>query len=295
VALEVPLHMPLAFELMKLRGFLTVATIGGFLVLADVVQRLIIVPLVRAGPARKDRVFAVWLRGLAFAIIGGVRSVGGGKFGPLPTIPFAPGVLVLMNHQSLLDIPIVVQCVEGGYLRIVTRKRYARGVPAISRLIKLYDFPVVDPTGGMREQLKVLREAARDPRVPIVVYPEGTRSRDGELLPFRRGVVDTLLRYRQWKVYLVTADGTLPCGRLKDMLNGVQMVDCRVNVSGPFDTPTDPKEFRSWLEEVEGRMRKDLTELRRPATVSNRTPETHGVETSKAEASKAEAVTERPE
>ena len=98
----------------------------------------------------------------------------------------------------------------------------------------------------MREQVKVLREAARDPRVPIVVYPEGTRSRDGELLPFRRGVVDTLLRYRQWKVYLVTADGTLPCGRLKDMLNGVQMVDCRVNVSGPFDTPTDPKEFRFW-------------------------------------------------
>ena len=107
--------------------------------------------------------------------------------------------------------------------------------------------------------------------------------------------MDTLLRYRQWKMYLVTADGTLPCGRLKDMLNGVQMVDCRVHVSGPFDPPTDPKEFRSWLEEGEGRMRKDLTELRSPATVSNRTPETHGVETSKAEASKAEAVTERPE
>ena len=170
MALEVPLHMPLAFEPMKLRGLLTVATIGGFLVLADVVQRLIIVPLAWVGPARKDRVFAVWLRGLASAIIGAVRSVGGGKFGPLPTIPFAPGVLVLMNHQSLLDIPIVVQCVEGGYLRIVTRKRYARGVPAISRMIKLYDFPVVDPRGGMRGQFKVLREAARDPRVKFNVH-----------------------------------------------------------------------------------------------------------------------------
>ena len=71
--------------------------------------------------------------------------------------------------------------------------------------------------------------------------------------------MDTLLRHRQWKVYLVTADGTLPCGRLKDMLNVVHMVDCRLNVSGPFDTHTDPKDFRSWLEEVEGRMRKYLT------------------------------------
>jgi len=70
----------------------------------------------------------------------------------------------------------------------------------------------------------------------------------------------------------------LPCGRLRDMLNGVQTVNCRVRVSGPFDTPTDPKGFRPWLEEMEGRMRTDLTELRSPA-----------------EASKAEAVTERPE
>ncbi len=169
MALEVPLHMPLAFEPMKLRGFLTVATIGGFLVLADVVQRLIIVPLAWAAPARKDRVLAVWLRGLGSAMIGGVRWVGGGKFGPLPTIPFAPGVLVLMNHQSLLDIPIAVRCVEGGYSRIITRKRYAKGVPVISRMIKLYEYPVVDPKGGLKGQLKMLRSVARDPRTPIVV------------------------------------------------------------------------------------------------------------------------------
>ena len=60
----------------------------------------------------------VWLRGLATAVISGVRFIGGGKFEPFPTIPFAPGVLVLMNHQSLLDIPIVVRCVEGGGIRV---------------------------------------------------------------------------------------------------------------------------------------------------------------------------------
>jgi 1-acyl-sn-glycerol-3-phosphate acyltransferase len=235
--------MPLAFDAMKLRGFLTVATIGGFLVLADVVQRLIVAPLVWAVPGRKDRVLAVWLRGLASAMIGGIRFIGGGKFEPFPVIPFAPGVLVLMNHQSLLDIPIVIRCVEEGYSRIVTRKRYARWVPVISRLIKLYDYPVLDPMGGLKRQLGVLRAVARDPRVPIIVYPEGTRSHDGELQPFRRGAVDTLLRYRQWKVYLATADGILPCGRLRDMLNGVHTVRSRVSVSGPFDTPTDPQGF----------------------------------------------------
>jgi len=258
---------------MKLRGFLTVATIGGFLMAADVVQRLVVVPLVWAAPARKDRVLAIWLRGLGAAMVGMVRVIGGGRFEPFPVIPFAPGVLVLMNHQSLLDIPIVVRCVEGGYSRIVTRKRYAKGVPVISRMIKLYEYPVVDSKGGLKGQIEMLRAVARDPRVPIVVYPEGTRSHDGELLPFRRGAVDTLLRHRRWKVYLLTADGTLPCGRLKDMLNGVHTVRCRLSLSGPFDTPSDPKDFSTWIEEMEGRMRKTLAELRDPAVVSNGGPE----------------------
>ena len=262
MALEVSRHIPLAFAVMKLRGFLTVATALAFLGLADVIQRLVIVPVAWVASARKDRVLAGWQRWIAGTLIGIIRLIGGGKFEPFPAIPSAPGVLVLMNHQSLLDIPIVVRCFEGGYPRIVTRKRYARWVPVISRMIKLYAYPVVDPTSGLKGQLKLLRSVARDPRVPIVVYPEGTRSRDGVLLPFRRGAVDTLLRHRQWNVYLLTSDGTLPCGRLKDMLNGVDTVRCRVNVCGPFDTPTDPHDIPFWLNEMEGRMRKSLTELR---------------------------------
>ncbi len=74
--------------------------------------------------------------------------------------------------------------------------------------------------------------------------------------------MDTLVRHRLWTVYLLTADGILPCGRLKDMLGGVDTVHCRVSVSGPFDTPSDPHEISSWLEEMEGRMQNSLAELR---------------------------------
>ena len=184
-----------------------------------------------------------------------------------------------MNHQSLLDIPIVIRSLTHGYPRIITRKRYARGVPVVSRMLRLYDYPVVDPTGPMKGQLKMLRSVALDPRVPIVVYPEGTRSRDGALLPFRRGAVDTLLRHRQWEVYLVTSDGTLPCGRLKDILGGVDTVHCRVSVTGPFTTPSDSHEIASWLEEMEGRMRHSLEALRWGAAFPRR-----GTEISRAEA-----------
>jgi 1-acyl-sn-glycerol-3-phosphate acyltransferase len=246
---------------MKIRAVSTVATIGVFLGLADVFQRVAIVPMVWAAPTLKERVLGSWQRWIAATLIGIIRLLGGAKIEPFPVIPSTTGVLVLMNHQSLLDIPIVVRSFQERYSRIGTRKRYARFVPVVSRMIRLYDYPVVDPTGGMKAQLRMLREVARDPRVPIVVYPEGTRSLDGELLPFRRGAVDTLLRHRQWQVYLLTSDGTLACRQLKDMLNGVHEACCRTNLEGLFDTPSDPKDIGAWLQEMEDRMRASLTEL----------------------------------
>ena len=274
MALEVVRYIPLAFAVMKLRGFSTVATVGVFLIVADVVQRLVIVPMVWAAPTRKGWVLGAWQRWIAGTLIGMVRWIGGGKFEPFPVIPSASGVLVLMNHQSLLDIPVIVRCFQHDYPRIVTRKRYAVRKPLVSRMIELYEYPVVDPTGGVKQQLKMLRSVARDPQFPIVVYPEGTRSRDGELLPFRRGAVDTLLRHRQWQVYLLTSDGTLPCGRLKDMLDGVATVHSRTHLAGPFETPSDPQDIASWLQDMEDRMRESLAELRGGAAPLNRSAET---------------------
>ena len=95
-------------------------------------------------------------------------------------------MLVLMNHQSVLDIPLVGAALPI-HLRIVTRGRYASGKPIISHMVRLYQYPVVEPTATVPGRLRSIGEATQDSPVPIVFYPEGTRTRDGRLGSWREG------------------------------------------------------------------------------------------------------------
>jgi len=223
---------------MKLRGWLTIATIGAVVTVSDVTQRVVIATFVKVFPSRRQAVLAWWQRCMARAMVGSVRIVGGGTFRPLPTIPSESGILVLMNHQSLLDIPL------------------------ISHMTRLYGYPLVDPNAPVKTHVKMLRNVVRTSESSVLVYPEGTRSRNGELLPFRKGALNILLRHRTWKVYLAVADGVLPCGELATMLRGVDAVDCQVRVIGPFDTPEDAGDIPSWSEEMQNHMREGLRALR---------------------------------
>ena len=250
---------------MKLRGCLTIATVGVILTVGDVIQRVVIKTLLKMFPFRREAVMSWWQRRLARAMIGSVRVVGGGKFRSLPSIPSCPGVLILMNHQSLIDIPLANLLLEDGYPRIVTRRSYSRGIPLISHMTRLYRYPVVDSDASVKGHFKALQKVARNSKSPVLIYPEGTRSLDGHLLPFRKGALDILLRNRTWMVYLAVVDGVLPCAQLSTMLQGVGEVNCRVRVLGPFDSPHDSERIPNWSDEMEGRMRAELQLLRAAA------------------------------
>ena len=147
---------------LDLRGASTLTALGAALLACDLIQRLLIAPMARLLPGNRDALLTGWQRFTAHVVIFSLRHMGGVRFGELPDIPATAGVLVLMNHQSLLDIPLVVASMHGVYPRIVTRRRYARGVPLISHMTRLYRYPLVDARATLRGGLKRLgREAAR--------------------------------------------------------------------------------------------------------------------------------------
>lgn len=93
--------------------------------------------------------------------------------------------VVVSNHQSNLD-PIVYLALSRGSLRVLT-KRELFDLPLLGAALRALGMVKVDRTTPDRTTIHddSVRNLAEG--VPLLVFPEGTTSRDGELLPFRVG------------------------------------------------------------------------------------------------------------
>jgi 1-acyl-sn-glycerol-3-phosphate acyltransferase len=178
-------------------------------------------------------------------------------------------VLVVMNHQSLLDIPLVVQTMAGeGYPRIVTRDRYSRWIPLISHMVRLYEYPVVDPAAGSEEMRRVLDQigaAARRSEVPLCVFPEGSRTKNGEIGRFKRGALGAILAAREWTVYVYVADGFWRAARYQDFIQNVGRVRGKVEHAGVLEWTDPAADPGSFIDTIRETMVKRLEAMRREA------------------------------
>jgi 1-acyl-sn-glycerol-3-phosphate acyltransferase len=100
-------------------------------------------------------------------------------------IPRHGPALLIANHQSLLD-PIVIGLASPRRLCYLARKSLFRN-PIVKAVLHSVGGVELDMEGVGKEGIKtILRELQRGQAV--VVYPEGTRTEDGRLQPFRPGI-----------------------------------------------------------------------------------------------------------
>ena len=251
----------------KLRGYVALVFMSSAFLVCDLIQRFIVAPWVKLRPSRRIPVLTAWIQAMAVLVMGSVRRIGGASLPESPrVVPTGPGVLIVMNHQSVLDIPLVVQTVDAGYPRIVTRARYHRFIPLISHMVRLYQYPVVDPSANARdlvESLRSLEREAAESDVPMAIFPEGTRTRDGEIGRFRKRGLDRILASRDWTVHVFVADGFWKTARLRDFLGGMAHIDGRMAYLGQREWADPSAESGPFIEELREMMVEGLEELRR--------------------------------
>jgi 1-acyl-sn-glycerol-3-phosphate acyltransferase len=97
------------------------------------------------------------------------------------------GYLLIANHQSMFDIPILGSVLFSNYPKYVSKRELASWIPSISYNLRRGGNAVIDrgDRGQAVEAIRTLGAAAQDRGVSAVIYPEGTRSRAGELRDFK--------------------------------------------------------------------------------------------------------------
>lgn len=144
----------------------------------------------------------------------------------------APAFLVMSNHQSLYDVPVLFR-VFGSNLRMITKKELF-SVPIFGQALAVGGFISIDRKNRAQaiESLAAAKQALHD-GTNIWIAPEGTRSKTGELLPFKKGGFNLALDARL-PVLPVTLSGTrdiLPAKALRSH----QGVRVRVTIHTPLD------------------------------------------------------------
>lgn len=117
---------------------------------------------------------ALWLAGIR-------REVQG-----LENIPRDRTVVFMANHQGNIDPPVIFTILPP--ILIIAKEEFFR-VPVLGRAMHLTGFVPVDRANrekaiaGLEQAQRRLKEGSS-----FLVFPEGTRSSDGRLQPFKKGV-----------------------------------------------------------------------------------------------------------
>jgi len=93
----------------------------------------------------------------------------------------------MANHVSFLDGPLLFYVVPR-LLRVIIKKSVFR-LPVLGQGMRFVGFVPVDRKGirGGKASIDLASRLMRERGYPFLIFPEGTRSRDGRIQPFRRG------------------------------------------------------------------------------------------------------------
>jgi 1-acyl-sn-glycerol-3-phosphate acyltransferase len=99
-------------------------------------------------------------------------------------IPRTGPVLLLANHQSLLD-PVLVGLAARRHLHYLARDTLYKN-PLVAALIRSLNAVPIHREGAGKEGLQIILRLLQEGHA-VVVFPEGTRTRDGNMSPFKPG------------------------------------------------------------------------------------------------------------
>jgi 1-acyl-sn-glycerol-3-phosphate acyltransferase len=187
-----------------------------------------------------------------------VRTVGVGvRVHGAENIREGASYVFLSTHQSYMDIPVML-----GYLPAQLRiaaKREVFLIPFLGWHMRRGGHISIN-RGSTQEAVESLRRASREirPGISVFLYPEGTRTRDGSLQPFKKGGFKFALQ-TGLPIVPVTIVGTRELLPRDSIIFRPNVVDMHLGTPIPTVGLTDP-DVPALMQKVRDAMTKHFSE-----------------------------------
>ncbi len=127
------------------------------------------------------------------------------------------GYAIISNHQSVIDIVLIGGMLFTNYPKYVAKVELGKWIPSISLNLKHGGNALIDRKDRMQSirAITEMAKTAQERNVSVVIFPEGTRSKNGDLGEFKPAGSQALLRAADQLPVVPTAiDGSWRLHRL---------------------------------------------------------------------------------
>lgn len=111
-------------------------------------------------------------------------------------LPTNRPIIFISNHQSMYDIPPLIWFLRKNHAKFISKIELTKGIPSVSFNLKYGGGANIDRKDSKQAVAEILKLAERmkAKNWSTVIFPEGTRSKNGQLKPFAVGGIATILK-----------------------------------------------------------------------------------------------------
>tara|TARA_R110002049_G_scaffold67423_1_gene175127 strand:- start:64 stop:801 length:738 start_codon:yes stop_codon:yes gene_type:complete len=105
-------------------------------------------------------------------------------------------LIIVSNHQSMYDISPIMWYLRKHHVKFVSKKELGKGIPSVSYNLRHGGSVLIDrknPRQSLSAMMKFGEYIEKTKRA-AVIFPEGTRSKDGTPKPFRTKGLEMLIK-----------------------------------------------------------------------------------------------------
>lgn len=166
--------------------------------------------------------------------------------------------LIISNHQSILDIPILAYCFPRNNVRFVAKHSLFTGVPLVSQVLRIQRHARIDRKGRFSLTMKELERLAREAKQGLspIIFPEGTRSKTGALGRFHIGAVRKIEHITPLPILVVALNGGYRAAKMRQLLGALRGKRYRVKALSIYPPP----EGKGETEDLMNRAREEIIE-----------------------------------